>query len=158
GVANLEAATGRPFAELFRDWSVSLMAGDPELHRRLGSRLLCGPRLEPVPLTQGSHQLDLAGTAAGYCLLHSPGAAHTQLTVTADPAADLQVTLVRLPRQTPRLSLICERLPEAGRVRLTLEVHGGPVRLTDAAWERLSPSGAASGDTDVQPASMWFGK
>ena len=152
GVANLEAATQQPFAELFRGWTLSLVTGADQLnlHGRLGSRLLCGPRLEPVPMTQGEHQIQLTGTTAAYCLLHSPGAARTWLAVTADPAAELQVTLLRLPRRTPRLRLQCERLPGTDQVRLLLTTQGGPVRLCDAAWERLSPTGEAKGDTSAQ--------
>jgi hypothetical protein len=156
GVANVEAATQRPFAELFRAWTVALASGDPELHRRLGARLLCGPRSVPVALDGGRRRFEVAGTAAAYCLLHAPGAARARLVVTADPDAQLQVTLIRQPRQTPRLSLRCERVPGTGRVRLALTAHGGAVRLGDAAWEWLAPTGAGD-DTEVQAARAWFG-
>ncbi len=157
GIANLEAATQRPFAALFRGWTTSLAAGGPDLHRRLRSRLLCGPRPALVPLTGGEYRVELAATAAAYCLLHTPGAARTRLTVTAAPEAELQVTLVRLPAETPRLSLRCERLAGGNRVRLALTAHGGPVRLLGAAWERQSPTGESEGDTRVTAARTWFG-
>src|SRR5206468_3607382 len=57
GVANVEAATEVPFADLFRRWSVALLLSGTnlapdgftplrriDLYRPLAERLLCGPR------------------------------------------------------------------------------------------------------------------
>jgi hypothetical protein len=164
GVLNLEVATQRAFGALFRDWSTSLLQGGAgtgtrlNVHYPLGSRLLCGPRFEEVALGGGRQDLSLAGTGVAYVLLHSPAGARSRVTVTSDEAADLQVTLVRVPRGRARVSVRCEECPEG--VRLSVTAHGSPVRLEDAAWERLVPSGEAARDTSYRPgqsAAEWFG-
>ncbi len=178
GTLNLEVAAQQRFADLFREWSAALLlagtgaAADGvaplrglDLRRPLGSRMLCGPRCEEVPLHRGDHEIHVAGTGVAYVLLHSPGAARSRVTVTADPAAELQVSLIRLPGRTARLSLRCETGPDGKSVRLTVRTHGGAVRLENAAWERLVPSGEAATDTSYRPGAQtgttvraWFGE
>ncbi len=165
GVLNLEVATQRPFAELFRDWCTSLLQpaapGDKvDIRRPLASRMLCGPRHEELTLSDGRHELRLAGTSAGYLLLHSPSGARTRVTVTADPAAGLQVTLVRVPRGCARLTVRCEPCPAGGGVRLNVTAHGAAVKLDAATWERLVPTGKPARDTSYRPgqtSAAWFG-
>jgi hypothetical protein len=165
GVLNLEVATQRPFPELFRAWSAAVLLGEagapgPDLRRPLGSRLLCGPRFADVPLHGGRHELRLAGTGAGYVLLHSPAGARSRVTVTADPRAELQVSLVRVPPGAARLSLRCAAAADGSSVRLGVTAHGGAVKLEGAAWERLVPCGEPERDTSYRPgqdASAWFG-
>jgi hypothetical protein len=175
GVTNLEVATGVPFAELFRQWSVALVTGDAGAWGTRGNqgkaggsaplgRLLCGPHFAAVPLAHGRHDLRLAGTGVGYVLLYSPVSGHARVTVTAEPGADLQVSIVRLEHQTPRLDLRIEGAGEES-VRLVLTAKGGPVDLEAAAWERIVPSGHAVEDTSYQPGSpclqtirTWFGE
>src|SRR5262249_26782000 len=83
GVANLEATTRERFGELFRQWSASLLLCGSgvaaegfaplqhlDLRRPLAGRLLCGPHFHELPLARGTAELRLAGTAAGYVLLH----------------------------------------------------------------------------------------
>ena len=72
GAANLEAATGKSFAELFRDWTTAT-ALSADLHGPFGGRLLCGPRFRQVALDGGRGDVDLAVTSAAYLLLHSAG-------------------------------------------------------------------------------------
>lgn len=89
GVANLEAATGEPFAELFRQWTVALVNRDRWLtmdHEPF--------RLEDITLPGGRWQGSLAGTSAAFVLLRSSVGAWCRVTVTADAAAALQVSLV----------------------------------------------------------------
>lgn len=83
GTANLEAATGKPFAEMFRDWTTAT-ALSADLHGSFGSRLLCGPRFRQVSLDGGRADVDVAGTSAAYVLLHSSAGSRSRLTVTAD--------------------------------------------------------------------------
>jgi hypothetical protein len=98
GIANLEAATGAPFAELFRSWTVALADGQR-------------PCPGAAPLGEGSPQAgwwphfeevaggrwegSVVGTSAAYLHLRSGGGDRLRVTVTADPAAVLQVSLVR---------------------------------------------------------------
>ncbi len=165
GVVNLEVAAQCPFAELFRAWSASLLQGeqsvrDLDLYRPLGSRLLCGPRFDDVPLSRAQHELNLAGTGVGYVLLHSPSGPRSRVMVTADPRAQLQVSLVRVPPGAARLSLRCEAGAEHGTVRLSVTARGGAVKLLGAAWERLLPCAEPAQDTSYRPgqyAAAWFG-
>jgi hypothetical protein len=175
GVANLEAATQTPFGELFRQWSAAQGFGgsgipldnipplcgiDPR--DKLGSRRLCGPRWHEMPFAKGQREILLAGTAVGYVLLHSPASARAQLTVAADPKADLQVSLVRLPRPLARLELN-HHVDANGGIRLTLKVHHAAVHLDDALWERLVTQENTDGDTSYSCKTsgdgvrQWFG-
>jgi hypothetical protein len=144
GVANLETATARRFADLFREWTVSMLLSDSglqakgiepfrrfDLHAPLGARTLAGPCVEEVRLASAKRQAELAGTSAGYFLLHSPEGSRSRVTITADAAADLQVTLIRLPRPMARLTLHWDKN------RLILTVHDAAVTLDSVAWERL---------------------
>jgi hypothetical protein len=175
GVDNLEAATREPFEELFRQWSAAVLASGTglkvegltplcrlDLRRPLGERRLCGPRFTELPLADGRQQVRLAGTGVAYLLLHSPAGPQTRLTVTTDPGADLQVSLLRLPANTARLVLRCEDLGDR-RVRLSLTAHGSGVTVDDVVWERLHPDGTPE-DTSYcreanprQTVGEWFG-
>jgi hypothetical protein len=171
GVANLETATCRRFAELFRGWSVSLLLGGSgldsqgvaafkrfDLHKPLADRMLCGPRLEDLALDGGKQQIALAGTSAAYFLLHSPGGKRARVTITADAGTDLQVTVIRLPRPMARLSLNWKD------GHLLLAAHDGDVTPDGAAWERLAPTTHLSEDTSYRSETIalktirdWFG-
>jgi hypothetical protein len=110
--------------------------------------MLCGVHRDEVPLTDGRWQSDIAGTAAAYVVLHSPGTGRSRITIQADAAADLQVTLLPLPADLPRLSMTAEKL-RAGEYRLVVTAHDGDVTLEDAAWEVASSSGHAA-DTNFR--------
>jgi hypothetical protein len=174
GVANLEAATQERFAALFRQWSVALLSREGGAWGKGGDnastdappfgRLLCGPRVADVPLAQGDHEISLAGTAAAFLCLHSPAGTHARVTITAEAAAELQVSLIPPARSPSRLGLRAEVMPGGAAVRLFLSADGGAVELEDAAWERLVPSGNAREDTSFQRAAApqqtvwaWFG-
>jgi hypothetical protein len=162
GIANLEAATGRPFAELFRAWCIDLAGqGVP---RPVGCRLLCGPRHLEMNMAEGRKDVTLAGTSMLPILLHSPAGACTRLTVTSPAAAALQVTLIRLPSDSARLTLLAERDSMSGGVRLHLTAHDADVTLTAAAWERLEVKESRAADSSYWPeqtqekaVSEWFG-
>jgi hypothetical protein len=167
GVANLEAATREPFAALFRRWTLAIARGripaGHDLFRPLGGRLLCGARTDEVPLTAGRWESDLAGTAAAYLLLHSPGEMRSRVTIEADASADLQVTLLPLPPEFSRLSLRVEAV-RPGAVRLAVTAHDAGLILQEAAWEKAAPTGRPE-DTSYRPENpagdtiqAWFGE
>ena len=163
GTANLEAATGAPFADLFRRWTAAMPVG-LDLYGPFGGRLLCGPRFRQVALDSGRRDVDLVGTSVAYLLLHSPAGARSRLTVAADAEAELQVSLIRLPEGSARLTLRRDVGSRPGTCRLTLSAHDGDVTLEDAAWERRTPVLNRPEDTSWrpdQPASdtvrTWFG-
>ncbi len=177
GVANVETATRQRFADLFRGWSAALALSGTHLpvegiaplwridpYRPLGGRLLCGPRLEEVALGGTVRTDSLAGTSAAYYLLHSPAGQRSRLVVTAEPGTELQVSLIRLPEQTGRLSLRVERTGAGRGVRLILTAQDADATLDAAAWERLVPLGSGPEETSYRPevrlsqtVQDWFG-
>jgi hypothetical protein len=177
GIDNLETATGEHFADLFRQWTVSLVlsgSGLPmqdltplrhlSLRKPLEGRLLCGPRIVEVPLDRGARELKVAGTAAAYVLLHAPAGPRSRVTLTAKTGAELQVSLVRLPEKTGRLSLQQEPGSAPGSMHAIVAAHDGGVTLTAVAWERLVPMMNSPEDTSYRADAAqdriirhWFG-
>jgi len=178
GIANLETAMQQHFEELFRRWSVAVALSGTnlpadgvmplrrlDLHRPLAGRLLCGPRYHELTLAGGHEEVSLAGTSAACVLLHSPGGERSRLVVETGPDADLQVSLVRLPRPAARLSLRHVVLEDAKpSIRLLLTCHDSRVTLDGAAWERLVPAANRPEDTSYRPEAgadqasrAWFG-
>jgi hypothetical protein len=178
GIANLETATRQRFADLFRAWSAALLLSGThlaeddiaeyrsiELRQPLGRQLLCGPRCEELKLSRGDFELRMAATSVAHLLLHSPDSARARLLVTADPAAQLQVTLVRLPRRMGRLSLHVQAGERPGTCVVTVTAHDAPVTLAEAVWEREVPAADRPEDTSYrtgtpagQTARAWFGE
>ncbi len=169
GVANLEAATGEPFDELYRRFAADLFLQtvaesqeSPTLHScvdlpridlasPLGKWGLAGPRYDALDvndLQTAQTDLDLYGTTSRYFVVSAsePGARRIQ--IDAELGAQLQVSLVRLPNELPRLRL--ETLPTAhGQWKLALsESSGTPLELCHVAWEDLDES---SGDSQFSP-------
>jgi hypothetical protein len=158
GVENLEAATGVPFAELYRDWSVALyLSGLDENHRpanayrsldirgRLEGCELAGPR--PLEVIPGGEPAcwSATGTSTQFLLVEAAArAAATTVTVSGPPEAELQVTAVPLPRGMGRLELAANTVVGSDgvlRLHATLrERHGVGVALTALAWEPLVPA------------------
>jgi hypothetical protein len=166
GVANLEAATRESFAALFRNWTVSLAAGGipggHDLFRPLGNRMLCGVRKDEVTLSGGRWESQIAGTASAYLLLHDPASGRNRVTIQADEGSELQVTLVPLPADLPRLTLRADRL-KPGTYRLILTANDAAVTLDDAVWEAMAPVGGPN-ETSFRPGNLaaervrsWFG-
>jgi hypothetical protein len=156
-----------PFAALFRRWTVEVargkIPGGLDLHHSLGSRLLCGARRLEVPLVGGLSNTAVTGSAAAYFLLHTPGRGSSRITVEGEPESDLQVTLLTLPTNMPRLSLQAE-IVSPGACRLLVTAHDADVTLDEAAWEKSAPEGVP-GETSYRPGEVagasvqaWFGE
>jgi hypothetical protein len=164
GVANLEAAAREAFAALFRRWTVAVaqgkIPGGHDLYRSLGDRPLFGVRRNELPLTAGQSEADVAGTSAAYFLLHSPSEVRSRVTIEADADADLQVTLIPLPPDMPRLSLRAEAV-DSGSCRLTIAARDADVTLDEAAVEEAaaerSPAEKGSRLRAAATVSAWFG-
>ncbi|MCC7419594.1 MAG: hypothetical protein IT428_04900 [Planctomycetaceae bacterium] len=101
GRRNLERATGIPFPHLFRGWTLSLLNEDCE-----------PPRITRWNPTQ-ELSLSIAPTAAAFVELppaEREGPAR-RIQIAADPAARLQVTLIRIPATRRTLELKARWLP-----------------------------------------------
>jgi hypothetical protein len=178
GPANLEAATGQPFEELFRGWTVALALGGfsqsartgfPLLRRvdllgPLDRRLLGGPFVDTLSMNHGEQHHAISGTAASYLLLHSPAGSRTRLSIHAAAGTQLQATLIRLPRELGQLSLRWVAAANPGSIHLHLTAHGVPVELEQAAWEIQVPQTESDENTSYRPGvdpqktvRDWFG-
>jgi hypothetical protein len=158
GVANIEAATGETFADLYRAWSVAvfLTGFDPSRGRRDGFRSLevrgpfddwelAGPRTVAVAPGGPPETWTSAGTAGRYVVVGASPTGAVEVEVSAPADAGLQVTAVPLPDDLARIELAAETGADATpgrvpwlRVRVR-ETRGTPVRLTALAWEPLVP-------------------
>lgn len=179
GIDNVEVATAERFHDLFREWTVALALSGTglsvdgvtradqgftplsriDLHGVLGGRLLCGPRQEALALSGESRAFEIAGTAAGFVLLHSPRSAVTRISVASDPQAALQVTLIRLPRSCPRLEVRAVPGQNSRSIRLQVTAHDADITLDAVAWERLVPAENSPEDTSYRSGSSardWF--
>ncbi len=156
GVANLEAATGLPFAELFRRWSVALYCSglDPkssgggdyrsiDLRGELEDWILAGPRTNVVQPGGPPHTWTAEGTSAHFVLVGRGTPGSVRVEVEGPPGAEIQVTVVSLPPGLARPELVVRPWTvEDGSVRVRARVSeagGTPVRLGTLAWERLVP-------------------
>jgi hypothetical protein len=156
GVANLEAATGSTFADLFRRWTVALaMSGlDPasepeEAYRSIDPRgeledwILAGPRMTGVTPGGWEDSWSAEATTAHYALVEGSSRGAVAVEVIGPPGAELQVTAVRLPSGSGRPDLTVRALPASGgEIQVKAEVverDGNPVRLGALAWEPLVP-------------------
>lgn len=139
GVANLEAASGTPFAALYRNWSAALYldalkgAGD-------------GPRPSwVVPEGKADASL-LAGTSSHFAVIEASPTGAVRVEVTAPRAAELQVTAICLPDDLPRVDVTArlESGPD-GSPRLRLDARerdGVPIILDRLSWGPLIPAPA----------------
>ncbi len=158
GTANLEAATGCSFAELFRCWSVALfMSGlDPDsrpqprgtyrsvdMRNPLEDWELAGPRASSVAADGPADCWSAAGTSSHFVVVRGGSSAAVEVTVSGPPSAQLQVTAVPLPSGMARLELAAKATTAADgdlRLRATIrEQNHESVRLTALAWEPLIP-------------------
>ena len=158
GTANLEAATGCSFADLFRRWSVALfMSGlEPEskpkarggyrsvaIRNPLEDWELAGPRATSVVAGGPADCWSAAGTSSHFVVVRGGSSAAVEVTVSGPPDAQLQVTAVPLPAGMARLELSAKATTAADgdlRLRATIrESNNEPVRLTALAWEPLTP-------------------
>jgi hypothetical protein len=83
------------------------------------------------------------GTSTKYFVAHSPSSGACRVHVRADPAAQLQISIRRLPADLPRLELHAARVDasvsnrgvELVQLRV-MERNGTAVKLERLAWER----------------------
>lgn len=162
GTANLEAATGRRFADLYRRWSVALylsgtspratgtdgdFAGYSSIDLRapLDDWTLAGPRYARIVPGGEAQTWEAAGTSSHYTLVQGGRSRAVEIRVDAPADALLQVTAVLLPRETPKLSVTAHSyIDRNGGVflRATARTLQGerPIRLSGLAWEPLTPA------------------
>jgi hypothetical protein len=156
GIDNLEAATGRPFAALFRDWTVALALDglDPrdapgpfttlDLRSEIGGWPLAGPRTARVVPGPGERRWTAAGTSSHFVLVEAADAGGVRIEVAGPPEADLQVTAIPLPEDLPQMILGARAEPGPdGLLHLVLRIRGvdgAPIRLGALSWEPLVPA------------------
>jgi hypothetical protein len=155
GVANLEAATGVNFAELYRRWSAALFldrlqpSPAQEDHRGDGW-VLAGPRAGLIVPDGTPVSWTLTGTSTHYVTVAGSTAGAVSIEVTGPPEAQLQVTAVQLPDDLPRVELTVQQVPNhegPRRVRVLAQEHDGvPVTLESLAWEPLVPRRKTRGE------------
>ena len=106
---------------------------------------LAGPRFTRVvggwnAPTPGS----ALGTSSHFAVVESSPTGAVEIEVAGPPEAELQVTVVPLGADLPRLDLTVSKLRgPAGELRLRARVkerNGVPVRLSALSWEPLTPS------------------
>ncbi len=127
GAQNLERATGTPFAELFRHWTIALSRFTETIDSRhrmtpaglrylslqelIGAYDLRGIDRDEWIVSSSSREITLSGTTARYVELHATQASAVyRISISAERAAQLQLTLFKLspkpaPRQVPTLAL-----------------------------------------------------
>jgi hypothetical protein len=155
GVANLEAATGTPFAALYRQWSVALalnglLPADEAGYRSLAlcgeleGWPLAGPRMGQLRPGGPDDVWSATGTSSHFVRVTAAPTGAARITIAGPAEADLQVTVVALPPDLPKLELVVHawKDPEGTiRARAKLLERGrAPVELVSLAWEPLVPA------------------
>lgn len=161
GTANIEAATGQSFPELFRRWTVALFqdahdsptataASEWGTFRSIDVRApmdewqLAGPRVVRMTAGGAGHRWTSAGTSCHYIAVAASSAGAVEVNVSGPADAAIQVTAIPLPAGTARLKLQARSWRGAdGDLRVQAEIHetaDRSVRLTALAWEPLVPS------------------
>jgi hypothetical protein len=160
GIANLEAATGRSFAALYREWTTALyLSGlepqqnrtDASLYRSLNPRgtfadwVLAGPHASRVQVGGPADIWSASGTSTHFAVVETldPGAAHIE--VIGPARADLQVTVVTLPDDLGGLDLDVRPFRTGFGGVPSVQARVGPtrgrsVRIDAIAWEPLVPA------------------
>jgi hypothetical protein len=176
GVANLEAATGSPFADLYRRWSVALYRSGLRPHaaesapgddgfRSINLRAPCadwelvGPRYHRVGPGQAEVRWSASASSSHYAVIEGSTTGAVAIDVAGPEEAQIQVTALPLGGNQPRLDLSVESVPRPGgdtelyvRARIC-ERHGRPVRLSALSWELLTP-GPNPHAMDVRPGRL----
>ena len=160
GTANLESATGAPFASLFRQWSLALYLsglepGPPkrdltedgnstmDLRSPREEWELAGPRYERLSPDGPADRWRASGTSSHFVVVDGSRTSAVEIEVAGPPGAELQVTALPLGPALARLdlSLLRSSGPEGDlqlRARIK-ERHGVEVRLSALSWEPLVP-------------------
>ncbi|MDX2036403.1 MAG: hypothetical protein SFX72_07105 [Isosphaeraceae bacterium] len=159
GVANLEEATGRSFADLYREWSVALFTsgiapeGAPAAegeYRSIDPRgtledwILAGPRTTTLRTPRSDLKWSMGGTSSRYILVENAGTEPLRLSATAPAASGLQITVVPLPDDLGSIELSVRSIPSSTGERLfraVIEERAGfSARVGALCWEPLAPS------------------
>ena len=155
GVANVEAATGRSFAALYREWTVALYLsgldpaadpGQPGRYRSIDPRgmiedwVLAGPRSARVRPGGPADAWSAAGTSTHYAIVEGPA----RVQVDGPAAAALQVTAVPLPDDLGGLDLEVRPAPTAeGGVSIRARGRVARADAGPARRDRVGATGAA---------------
>lgn len=153
GRANIACATGVPFAELYRRWTLALyesgrgMAktnrqgalGSLDLRGSVGDWKLAGPRPVIWEQSEEHRSVSLAGTSTVFLELRSTGRSETRrIHIRAEPGCRLQVSLLRLPDAWPRLEMDVKRSTHAGGHTLDVTLSSKtdrPIEIESVSWE-----------------------
>ncbi len=184
GVANLEAATGSTFADLYRRWSLALyLSGmDPTAESQAASRdgllslnlrspcsdwELAGPRCTPMVAGGPAEQWNASGTSSHFVVIEGPMEGAVEVEVVGPPKAQLQVTALPLGTDRARLDLsLHSSFGPDGEWRFQARVaerNGIPVRISALSWEPLIPGprpqsdGFRAGRLDMLGVASAFG-
>jgi hypothetical protein len=109
GTRNLEWATGTPFPDLYRAWTLDLFESHVSaLNTLTHNRSAAHSAGRPATITwhlDAAQELPIRGTATAFVKLQ-PGATtgRRRITLTTDASARLQITLVRRDRRSSRLA------------------------------------------------------
>ncbi len=160
GAANIEAATGSTFANLYRRWSLALFlsglepargpegAGGDDF-RSVPMRApyeeweLAGPRFARIKANGTVHAWSALGTTSHFAIVEGSSSGAVEIEVAGPAAGLLQVTAVPLGDDLPRIGLKVSKVQgPGGELRLRAraqERNGVPVRLSALSWEPLTP-------------------
>jgi hypothetical protein len=160
GVANLEAATGSTFAGLYRRWSMALFLSGLQSEWQAGAlnsdgfvsintRAPCeewelaGPRYTRLSPDGNSDGWCALGTSSHFAVVESSQSGAVEIDVSGPPEAELQVTVLPLAADLPRLDLAVSKVHGPhGELWLRARVNernGVPVRLSALSWEPKTP-------------------
>jgi hypothetical protein len=160
GAANLEAATGSSFAGLYRRWSLALFmsglhprqqngAAEDDGFKSINMRAPCeewelaGPRFTRVSPDGTTVGWSAVGTSSHFAIVESSPTGAVEIEVVGPPEAEIQVTVVPLEPDLPRLELAVSKVQgPGGELRLRARINernGVPVRLSALSWEPLTP-------------------
>jgi hypothetical protein len=153
GRANIACATGVPFAELYRRWTLALYDSGRQtanvnregnfrsldLRTSVGNWALAGPRPVVWNLAAPLHSIPLTGTSTTFIELRSTGKIETRrIHIRAEPSCRLQVSLHRLPDSWPRLEMDVKRSTNDDVRTLDVTLTGKtqqPIEVEAVTWE-----------------------
>jgi hypothetical protein len=159
GATNLEGCTGSTFAGLYRAWTLDLIQDGREPgaanrgaanDRRRGETVrrqppqweLAGPRVTHV-VTGTVDRWTALGTTSHYAIVDGSTTGAIDTEVAGPPEAELQVTVLLLGDDRPRLDLSAVKIRGMnGEYCLRAQIkerNGVPVRLSLISWEPLAP-------------------
>ena len=153
GTVALERATGRPFPELYRDWTVDLARRAVGQQRRgdfcIEEPLI--PRVRRLSVDGEEASWTAEGTTSAYFLIEAPTGEAIRIEAGAPPAAGLQVTVfpVEDAASAPIATVRLERSTGGdATLRLNLAERTGQAhRVECISWE---PSSNISGRRSVE--------